>query len=122
EDLRSLRIIGSPVQEIRQVVDLMAFDTDDDWDVARERMTRVPDAVAGYEATLREGMTRGVVSARRQALACAAQADAWGGDQPFFKNLIAPRGDDAGLISASEAATQAFAQLGEFLRNEYAPV
>src|SRR6478735_6198593 len=62
EDLRSLRIIGSPVQEIRQVFDLMAFDTDDDWDVARERMTRVPDAVAGYEATLREGMARGVVS------------------------------------------------------------
>jgi uncharacterized protein (DUF885 family) len=122
EDLRSLRIIGSPVQEIRQVFDLMAFDTDDDWDVARERMTRVPDAVAGYEATLREGMARGVVSARRQALACAAQADAWGGDQPFFKNLIAPRGDDAGLIAAAEAATQAFAQLGEFLRNEYAPV
>jgi uncharacterized protein (DUF885 family) len=26
------------------------------------------------------------------------------------------------LIAAAEAATQAFAQLGEFLRNEYAPV
>ncbi|HEX5096342.1 MAG TPA: DUF885 family protein, partial [Acidimicrobiia bacterium] len=122
EDLRPLRIIGSPVQEVRQVFDLMAFDTDDDWETARQRMEKVPDALAGLEQTLREGMARNVVSARRQALACAQQAEAWGGEKPFFKNLIAPRGDDAGLAAAAETATTAYAKFGAFLRDEYAPV
>src|SRR5205807_10183382 len=36
EDLRPLRIIGSPVQAVRQVFDLMPFDNDADWETARE--------------------------------------------------------------------------------------
>src|SRR5450432_3048049 len=34
EELRSLRIIGSPVQDIRACFDLMAFDTENDWEIA----------------------------------------------------------------------------------------
>jgi uncharacterized protein (DUF885 family) len=123
EDLRALRIIGSPVQEVRQVFDLMSFETDEDWDIARQRMEKVPEALAGLEETLRVGMARNVVSARRQALACAQQAEAWGGgEKPFFKALIASRADDAGLVAAAETATDAYAKLGAFLRDEYAPV
>ena len=122
EDLRPLRIIGSPVQAVRQCFDLMSFDTDDDWDVARARMERVPDAVASIEATLRDGVARGVVAARRQALACAQQAEAWGGDAPFFRNLAASGPDDPGLAHAADVATAAYAKLGAYLRDEYAPV
>jgi uncharacterized protein (DUF885 family) len=99
----------------------MRFETDDDWELARQRMERVPDALDGIEATLREGMAQGVVAARRQALACAAQADAWSGDQPFFKNLVAPRDGDAGLARAAETATAAYGRFGAYLRDEYAP-
>jgi uncharacterized protein (DUF885 family) len=122
EDLRPLRIIGSPIQVARQVFDLMPYDTDADWDTAAERMSKVPDAVASIEATLRAGVAEGVVAARRQALACATQADAWGGEQPFFKNLAAKRPDDTSLAAAADAATNAYAQLGKYLRDEYAPV
>ena len=101
--------------------DLMSYDTDDDWETARERMTRVPDALAGIEATLREGIGKGVVAARRQALACAAQADAWGGEAPYFRNLAARRDDDKALAAAADEATSAYAQLGTYLRDEYAP-
>jgi uncharacterized protein (DUF885 family) len=121
EDLRRLSILGSPVQSVRQVFDLMSFENDADWEIARERMTRVPDALEGIAATLREGMAEGVVAARRQALACAEQAETWGGSAPYFKQLIAPRSDDAGLIDAADAATDAYAKFGAFLRDEYAP-
>ncbi len=122
EDLRPLRVIGSPVQAVRQCFDLMSYDTVDDWATVTERMTRVPEALAGIEATLREGVTRGVVAARRQALACAEQADAWGGDAPYFRNLAARRVDDTALADAAEAATLAYADLSAYLRDEYAPV
>ena len=56
ERLRDLRIIGSPIQEVRQCFDLMPYDTDDDWDVATERMTKLPAALESIEASLREGV------------------------------------------------------------------
>src|SRR5437899_10805243 len=42
ERLRDVRIIGSPIEAARQCFDLMRLDTDDDWETATERMTRVP--------------------------------------------------------------------------------
>jgi uncharacterized protein (DUF885 family) len=122
EDLRPLRIIGSPVQSVRQCFDLMSFETDADWAIAAERMRRVPEGLAGIEETLREGVGRGVVAARRQALACAEQAEAWGGEAPYFRNLAARRPDDEPLADAAEAATLAYADFGAYLRDEYAPV
>src|SRR5215207_4752340 len=80
ERWRDVRVIGSPVQSIRDCFDLMSFDSRDDWETAVARMERVPDAIAGLELTLREGMSRGVTSARRQALSCAQQASTWGGE------------------------------------------
>ena len=73
ERLRDLRIIGSPFQSIRQCFDLMATATDADWELIATRMERVPQALASFEAALREGQRRGVVAARRQALVCADQ-------------------------------------------------
>ena len=122
EDLRPLRIIGSPVQAVRQCFDLMSFDTDDDWETARARMERVPEALTSIETTLRDGVARGVVAARRQALACAEQAEAWGGDAPYFRDLAGRRDGDAGLARAADVATDAYARLGAYLRHEYAPV
>jgi uncharacterized protein (DUF885 family) len=122
ERLRDLRVIGSPVGSIRSVFDLMAYDTPEDWEVVRARMARVPDALASLEASLREGMARGVVAARRQALACAQQAETWSGDAPFFRNVADRHPGEPRLAEAAEAATMAYAHLAAFLRDEYAPV
>src|SRR4051794_16584653 len=97
ERLRDVRIIGSPIEGARQCFDLMPFDTDDDWAVAAERMTRVPASLESIEASLRAGVGQGIVAARRQALACAEQAATWGGEreaQPFFRALAARRPND----------------------------
>jgi uncharacterized protein (DUF885 family) len=125
EELRQLSVIGSPVQSIRQCFDLMAYDTDADWQTVTERITHVPDALASLEATLREGVARGIVAAQRQALACAEQCATWGGKrdaEPFFGALAARRPNDAALERAAGAATEAYARLGAYLTEEYAPV
>ena len=121
ERLRDLRVIGSPVQSVRQCFDLMALETPDDWDIARERMRRVPEAVASIQEALRDGMTRGVLAPRRQALACAQQAQTWSSDAPFFRELAARHPGDPRLADAAEAATAAYAELAAFLRDDYAP-
>src|SRR5437870_7200274 len=79
ERLRDLRVIGSPFQTIRQCFDLMATATEHDWELVASRMERVPQALRSFEAGLREGVNRGVLAARRQALACAKQGEAWSG-------------------------------------------
>jgi uncharacterized protein (DUF885 family) len=125
ERLRDVRIIGSPIQSARQCFDLMRLDTDEDWAVATERMTRVPDSLASIEESLRAGVEQGVVAARRQALACAEQAATWGGRreaEPFFRALASRRPDDTELAAAAELATSGYARLAAYLRDEYAPV
>ncbi|MDQ1382637.1 MAG: hypothetical protein QOG65_16, partial [Actinomycetota bacterium] len=124
ERLRDVRVIGSPIQSARQCFDLMRLETDEDWGVATERMARVPDSLESIEAALRAGVQQGVVSARRQALACAEQAATWGGEreaEPFFRALAARRPDDRQLASAAEIATTGYARLAAYLRDEYAP-
>jgi uncharacterized protein (DUF885 family) len=132
ERLRDLRIIGSPFQSIRQVFDLMATGTEADWDVIATRMERVPQALASFEAALREGQRRKIVAARRQAMVCADQGATWSGQKktpPFFQTLAA-KYDSVGVPNASlqrrlSAAalhgSEAYARATRFLLEEYAP-
>jgi uncharacterized protein (DUF885 family) len=124
ERLRDVNIIASPMQSARQCFDLMQLETDAEWAVAAERMRRVPASLESIEASLREGVARGLVAARRQALACAEQAATWGGEGgnvPFFRSLAAGRPDDTELADAAEVATAGYARLASYLRDEYAP-
>src|SRR5689334_13220639 len=129
EELRALRIIGSPMQDIRSCFDLMAYDTEHDWEVAARRLARVPESLTSFETALREGIARGIVAARRQALGCADQAGAWGGEDsggpPFFVALVARHDGDPTLHTELERlareATEAYARHAAFLRDEYAP-
>jgi uncharacterized protein (DUF885 family) len=129
EELRALRIIGSPVQEIRGCFDLMAYDTEHDWEIVAQRLAIVPDSIASLEAGLREGLERNIPAARRQVIGCAKQAATWGGavagTTPFFVTLVAGHDGDAKLHAELERnaalATDAYAQLARFLDEEYAP-
>ncbi|MCZ7525338.1 MAG: DUF885 domain-containing protein [Acidimicrobiia bacterium] len=133
EALRDLNILASPVQAVRQCFDLVPSATEADWETIAARLGLVPQALAGYQATLAEGARRGVVAARRQAVACTRQADTWGGvsgeGTPYFLALL-DRFDEAGIDRPSlrdrlerdaRRATEAYAALGRFLVSEYAP-
>ena len=133
ERLRDLRVLGSPVQTVRMAFDLMPRDTADAWEILAERMALVPQGLASIEAALAEGAEQGIVAARRQAVACTKQADTWGGlepdTRPFFLALV-DEYDAAGLTNGpfrdrlellATRATEAYASLGRFLVDEYAP-
>jgi uncharacterized protein (DUF885 family) len=130
EHLRDLAVLGSAVQHVRQVFDLMDTSTDEGWERIATRMAAVPECLASLRAAYAAGSDAGVVAARRQALGCAQQAAVWGGlegDAPFFHRLAARCGtcDSAlrdRLAAAAAAATEAYAQLATWLREEYAPV
>jgi len=133
ERLRDVRVLGSPVQTVRMAFDLMARASADDWEVLAERMALVPQGLASIETALAEGAEQGIVAARRQAVACTKQADTWGGlepdTRPFFLALVDEYDASAfgsgafrdRLESLATRATEAYASLGRFLVEEYAP-
>lgn len=132
EPLRALRVLSSPVSDIRMVFDLMPRVTEEDWDRITARTGAVPQALSSFQDTLTEGARQGLPAARRQVVACARQADAWGGvipsdTPPFFLGLI-DEFDAAGLDQpalrarlehVAGRATAAYASLGRFLVEEY---
>jgi len=133
EHFRALNVLASPLQHIRACFDLVPTATIDDWEAIAARLAQVPDSLDGYRRTLQEGVRQGIVAARRQAEACARQADAWGGvagdDRPFF-HALAARLDGTDLAGAAlraqvaegaDRATRAYAAFGRFLVDEYLP-
>jgi uncharacterized protein (DUF885 family) len=111
------------------VFDLMPRDDDEDWEVIATRLEKVPASLRGLRSSLEVAVARGLLPARRQALACAAQSAAWAGlsgTGPFFASL-ADRytGSDEALrrrlASASDLAGAAYAVTSQWLRDVLAP-
>ncbi|MFD6455418.1 DUF885 family protein, partial [Nocardia sp. NPDC060220] len=122
--LAALNVIESPVQHIRMVFDVMAAETAEDWAVIAERLAGVPEALAGLRASLLVAAERGQVSALRQIIKVAEQADTWAGsgaNTGFFTTFVAAAEGVEGaplarLRQGAHAAEQAYAALAEFLR------
>ncbi len=132
ERLRDVRILGSPIQGVRMVFDLVPRDTAEQWQVIAERLALVPQGLASIEAALTEGAHEGIVAARRQAVACAQQADVWAGldgTRPFFLTMVddyaqrdfAEPAFQHRLEELATRATAAYAAMGRYLVDEYAP-
>lgn len=133
EELRALRVIGSPVSNIRLCFDLMPRATEADWAALVARTAAVPQAIDSFIASLRAGIAEGLVAAERQVRACTEQADTWGGVRgeavPFFLGLLdeydaSGVGDGAlrsRLVEVARRATDAYAALGRYLVTEYLP-
>lgn len=129
--LRDLNVIASPAQEIREVFDIMATDSRDDWERIATRLGEVPRAVEGYIATLRAGIGEGVVPAVRQVREVAAQARRIAKPDGFFGTFAenAKAGDDElaeplrrELERSAAGAASAYGTLAEFLEGELQPV
>lgn len=128
DQFADLNVIASPVQHLRMIFDLLPKSTDDEWADVAARMRALPDAVAGYRASLLEGVRRGRVAARRQVAKCAVQCDTYAGrgdGSGFFSGLAAGAGCDGHLgdelAAAATVAEEAYAGLATFLRDELAP-
>lgn len=121
-----LAILGSPVQEVRMVFDLMATATEDDWSAIATRLGKVPAALDGYVASLAAAAARGDIRPRRQVEACIEQCDKNTGADGFFAHLVAGAGEvpasvRADLDRGARAASDAYAGLRTFFAEELLP-
>ena len=133
EHFRSLSMIFSPIHSMRQVFDLMPRDTEEAWANIASRMALIPEGVVSYRRTLEEGLERGLVIAKRQAIETADQCDVWNGSaegqESFFGRLVNEFGQsgiesepiESDLKAAAESANRGISEIAEFLRETYAP-
>ena len=127
--LRDVNTIESPVQGIRDVFDLEPTGTADDWERIALRLRNLPVAIAGYAATLRQGVELGVVPARRQVVLAAGQAREQSAPDGFLRGLAERGAASAGvqdalareLDGAAGAAAAAYGGLADLLERELAP-
>lgn len=125
-DMASLNVIASPVQELRQVFDLMPTETSENWATIAKRLAAMPAAVAGVRAGLTQAAADGNVAAVRQVKRVAEQCETWSGrrgGESFFATMVgrAEGVDEAvrdDLALAAAKAGEAYAGLADFLRTE----
>jgi len=123
EPLRELRTPIGRVSSLRDSVDLLPRDGDDAWRDIAARLAALPVMFASWQASLNEGLRRGLPAARRQALGAAAQADQYAAIRTH-DTLIASYGDGPladKLAAAAQTAYAGYAELAHYLRREYVP-
>ncbi|WP_277209086.1 DUF885 domain-containing protein [Isoptericola croceus] len=130
----SLNNIESPVQQLRDLFDVVATDTVEAWENIAARLNAVPQALAGYAESLTWSAERGRVAAIRQVRAAVEQARDLAGPDSTFTALVtgeqaARTLDDSSACSlvraelerGATAARQAYGELADFLERELAP-
>jgi uncharacterized protein (DUF885 family) len=125
--LRDVNVIASPVQGIREVFDIMPTETEADWANVSSRLNTASTAIDQYIETLRLGISKQVVPARRQVIEVIAQCRSTADPSGLFAELVAQAdGVSAGLASDLEsgarASAEAYGRLADFFENELLPV
>src|SRR5579875_3703841 len=126
EHLRHMSNVFGPPQRVRGTFLLMPAATEDDWAVIARRMGRIPEALAGYRASLEEGARRGLLAAPRQVATLEGQLADWlaaGSGKGWFAEFAAGAQADpplrADLDRAAASAAEAVAGLRGWLAESY---
>ncbi|HEY0118905.1 MAG TPA: DUF885 domain-containing protein [Cellulomonas sp.] len=120
ETLAPVNNIASPLQGLRDVFDLMATDTEDDWAAVADRLRALPAAAAGYAESLRAAADAGRVPAVRQIEEGIRQASELADPSSSFFPTFAAGGPEAlrdELAAAAADASAAYGSLVETLRS-----
>ena len=126
-DEMSLNVIASPLQDLRDVFDLMPQDTEANWTTFATRMTKLPAALGQYREALLAARDQGRVAPRRQVTEGIQQCADLTADDGYFATLVAgakvdgqPLAGDTkeALAAAAAQAADAYRSMGEFLRAE----
>ncbi|WP_333770609.1 DUF885 domain-containing protein [Streptomyces sp. IBSBF 2435] len=126
EHLRSVSNLNSPAHHVREAFALMPADTPENYADIAARMRALPAALAGYRASLTEGLARKLPGGPRQVATMVEQFGEWtgdGGSGSWFAGLVAdgPQELRDELDAAAAEATSAFTGLRDWLRDSYAP-
>ena len=122
-----LNVIESPVQQMRDIFDLLPTDAEAGWATISATMAALPHSIAGYQESLRYARDQlGRVPARLQIERVAAQAHALSEAKSRFttiaanSNGTAPNSLSRELAAHAETARTSFAGLAGFMRTELA--
>lgn len=128
EGLRAVSNLHSPVHSVRGVFMLMPTETEEDWAAVAARLRAVPEALAGYRASLEEGLARKLPAGPRQVTTVVEQLGEWlgegaGAGADWFAQFVkeGPEALRSGLDAGAADATAAVAALRDWLRDTYAP-
>ncbi|MFJ4771982.1 DUF885 domain-containing protein [Streptomyces uncialis] len=127
EGLRAVGNMHSPAHSVREVFTLTPADTDEDWAAIAARLRAVPGALAGYRESLGRGLERGLYAGPRPTATFVEQLAEWTGPDAdgltWFEQFVAPGPETlrAELTAAARTATQAFAELRDWMAEVYAP-
>ncbi|MEU2441035.1 DUF885 domain-containing protein [Streptomyces rubradiris] len=126
EHLREVGNMHTPGHAVREVFTLTPAETEEDWAAIAERLRAVPEAFAGYRASLGLGLERGLFAAPRPTATFIGQLTEWadtGEGRGWFEDFAAagPEALRAELDEAARAATGAVVELRDWLRRVYAP-
>lgn len=127
--LTDLNNLASTHQSLRQVFDVQAADTAQDWEAILTRLETIDQAAAGYQASLDLGRTSGEPVSRRQVEAVLEQGELTASASSSFyalKDRLAAASVDAAafearLDTAIDHARSVFADLNDYLANTYLP-
>ncbi|MEU4362009.1 DUF885 domain-containing protein [Promicromonospora sp. NPDC023987] len=131
EGLRNLNNIESPVQQLRDVFDIMATDSVEGWENISSRLKGLPGAVDGYIESLTAAAAQGDVAAVRQVREGVTQARELAGADSFFTSFVtgeaavatlgAGHALSGDLERAAQGAQAAYGKLADFLERDLAP-
>ena len=129
--MRDVNVIASPAQGIRDILDLMPTDTEQNWVDIAGRLTNLPVAIAGYIETLRLGIETGVTPAKRQVREVIDQARKHAAADGFFHGFSAgasleasqslPESLSSDLARGATVSAAAYESLANFLAHELMP-
>lgn len=115
--------IHSPIQWLRDTIDLMPTDSDDDWAMIGRRLQRAPQALDQYFESLQYAAGKGVRAAKRQVEACISQAEDFTAPDGYFATFLAGATADGAakdqLQKGVEAAASAYRDAAQRLKNDW---
>lgn len=125
---RDLNSIASGLQSIRQVIDLMAKDTPEQWADVIARLATIDQAIGGYQTSLAAGAAAGEHVAIRQVDEGIRQARSNTADDASILRLlvahdetVADAAQRAELAAAIEHARTQFGAFADWLEADYRP-
>ena len=122
-----LNVIASAPQAVRDIFDLMAKDTAEQWATIVARLEAVPTAMQQFTQALSWSAERGQVAPRRQVTAVAGQCRDQAGDEASTFDALVTEAEGqpdevrTHLATAVAGAKQAFGALAAYLEDELAP-
>ncbi|MFG2931605.1 DUF885 domain-containing protein [Streptomyces achromogenes] len=126
EHLREVGNMHTPGHAVREIFTVTPAETEEDWAAIAQRLRAVPEAFAGYRASLELGLDRKLFAAPRPTATFIGQLTEWadtGEGRGWFEDFAAagPEALRAELDEAARAATGAVVELRDWLRQVYAP-